>query len=499
MLTNTSSLQEFYAKSDRLMLFVIALLFLFSLALANWHNTWEIVWLIGLPTACLPILLIIFSPGTTLTRIAVSTAFMVFAGLHIQQSHGVIELHFGIFVLLAFLLYYRDWVVIALAAGVVAVHHLSFNYLQGAGYPVYVFDHYMGLSMVLTHAAYVVFESSLLIYMAVQGAKDAHQNLELVEISHNFAIKNDVINLTFRDVQTNSVFARDYNNFMNAVNQAIGKSQQIADHLTHALSKWQELNNETKRFTDLERQNTRNIASSVNQIATSLQGVAQHSNEAAIAARQADKLVETGSLVVNQTIAALTKLAKSVEESSIVIHKLESHTDEIGTVLGVIKGIADQTNLLALNAAIEAARAGEQGRGFAVVADEVRTLASRTQKSTEDIQRMIGTLQSQAKNAVKVMSEGGDQAQIDVLQASQTSKAFCSIAQSVSVINNLNSQIATASEEQTRVVNQIQNNINEIANIASETGVDVGAMDKMYSDLVDLSHQLKSLVGKFSV
>jgi methyl-accepting chemotaxis protein len=499
MLLNKSPLYAVYAQSDKLMLPVIMFLFLFSLALANWHDTWQIAWLIGLPNALFPILLILFAPGVLLTRMAVGASFMVFAGLQIQQAQGMIELHFGIFVLLAFLLYYQDWLVIVWAAAVIALHHLACNYLQAAGYPVYVFDHNMGFNMVFVHAAYVVFESGILVYMAIQGAKNARKNIELTAISHSFVVKNDIINLSFRDDQHDSDFARDFNRFMNAVNQAIGKSQQVADRLTSSLQQWQGMNSDIKKFTQLERQNTQDISAAVRQIATTVHGVEQHSIEAASAARQADKLVETGSLVVHQTIAALSKLAGSVEQASEVIQKLESHTGQIGMVLKVIKDIADQTNLLALNAAIEAARAGEQGRGFAVVADEVRSLASRTQKSTADIQNMIEALQAQAKNAVRVMKDGGDQAQQGVLQAEQTSAAFSSIAESVTVINNKNSQIATATGQQSLAVNKILNNIEQIAKIASETTVDSNSLDNTCLELVDLSRQLTSLVGKFSV
>jgi len=494
-----SALQSFHAKGDKIMSWVMSLLFIMALGLATLHQTWGAAWLVGLPTLMITIACYSVFPGAMLTRIVISAAFMVFSGLHIHQAHGMIEMHFGIFVLLAFLLYYRDWTVIVIAAGVIAVHHFVFYYLQASGLPVYVFDHDMGYSLVFIHAAYVVFQSGLLVYMAIQGSKEAILGFELMDISENFALKNGVINLANSEMQTNSAFARDYNVFMTTVSQTISKCQQITDYLSGALQKWQALNHETKELASRERQNTHNIASAVNQIATSLKDVANHSDEAADAAKQADELVETGSMVVNQTITALTKLAANVDDASTVIHKLEAHSNEIGTVLSVIKSIADQTNLLALNAAIEAARAGEQGRGFAVVADEVRTLASRTQKSTEDIQQMIESLQSQAKSAVKVMSEGGTQAQHDVEQASETSKAFKSIAHSVGVISNMNAQIADASKKQTVVANDILDNINEIVSIANETSLDVNSMDKMCGELIELTTQLKNLVNKFSV
>lgn len=494
-----TELQAFYAHGDKVMLAVIGFLYLFSLALADWYDTWGIALLIGSLAAIVPTLSIFSAPGALFTRLSVSLSFMVFSALEIHQTHGMIEMHFGIFVLLAFLLYYRDWLVILVAAGVIAIHHVLFNYLQAEGYPVYLFNHGTSWLMVFTHAAYVVFQSALLIYMAMQGAAEALRNEELLEISKNFAIENSQINLTYRKADPKSDFAKDFNGFMNAVNQAMSSSQHAAARLIGATKQLYELSFNTKQGTELQRSNSMHIASAITEMAATIQNVGKSSTDAANAAQQADELVGTGSLVVKQTIAALDQLASSVDQASDVIQKLEQHTGKIGVVLDVIKGIADQTNLLALNAAIEAARAGEQGRGFAVVADEVRTLASRTQKSTEDIQEMIQDLQTQAKNAVNVMKNGRDQAHQGVEQASRTSAAFDSIADSVVVINDMNALIATAGTKQSQVIDEIQHNVNKITMIAGETSQGVGEIDSLCRELVGLSDQLKALVDKFTV
>ncbi len=499
MKTGATELHELYAHSDKVMLAVIGFLFVFSLALADWHGTGGVALLIGIPAALLPAILVYSAPGELITRLTISTSFMVFSALEIQQAKGMIEMHFGIFVLLAFLLYYRDWLAILIAAAVIALHHLLFNYMQEAGYPVWVFDHGPSLAMVFTHAAYVVFESVLLGYMAVQGRREALRNEELREISRSFAIEHNRINLTYRKADPSSDFARDFNGFMHAVNQAISSSQETAAKLISTTQELYQLSPNTKRGTELQCGNSMHIASAINQMATTMQSVAKSSADASGATRQAEDLVENGSKVVKNTISALADLANSVDQASSVIQKLEQHTSKIGTVLEVIKSIADQTNLLALNAAIEAARAGDQGRGFAVVADEVRTLASRTQKSTEDIQEMIQDLQTQAKNAVNVMKKGRDKAHEGVEQATNTSSAFDSIAQSVVVINDMNAFIAGAGAELSQVLEEIQQNVNKIAAIASQTSSEVGSIDQLCHDLVGLSDRLKALVDKFTV
>lgn len=145
-------------QGDKIMVSVNWFLFAVALAFAPMHSTWGVALLIGLPAAGVPSLLYLTMPGTLGSRLANATAFMVFSGLTIHQAHGMVETHFGIFALLAFLLYYRDWMPIVIAAGVIAVHHLLFNQLQQAGYPIFVFPTADGLHMVLVHAAYVVFE-----------------------------------------------------------------------------------------------------------------------------------------------------------------------------------------------------------------------------------------------------------------------------------------------------------------------------------------------------
>jgi methyl-accepting chemotaxis protein len=367
------------------------------------------------------------------------------------------------------------------------------------GYPIYVFEHQPSWLMVFTHAAYVVFQSALLVYMAVQGATEAMRNEELLEISKNFAIVDGKINLAYRKADANSDFAKDFNGFMHAVDQAIGSCQDAATRLISASHQLHTLSRSAREEAELQRGKSTRIADSINQMATTIQSVAKSATDAASAASQADQLVNTGEKVVTQTIFSLDGLATSVDQASSVIQQLEQHTAKIGTVLEVIRSIADQTNLLALNAAIEAARAGEQGRGFAVVADEVRTLASRTQKSTEDIQDMIQDLQTQAKNAVNVMKNGREQVHAGVEQASHTNAAFNSIAQSVAVINDMNASIASAGEQQRRVVDEIQTNIKQITSIASDTTHDVGVIDTLCQELVGLSDRLKALVDKFTV
>ena len=192
-------------------------------------------------------------------------------------------------------------------------------------------------------------------------------------------------------------------------------------------------------------------------------------------------------------------LAERVEQAAQTIESLNTNSEEIGVVLEVIKGIADQTNLLALNAAIEAARAGEQGRGFAVVADEVRTLASRTQKSTEEIHHMIERLQHGARNAVKVMAEGREQAQNGVEQATRAGESLAQITFAITTINDMNTQIATAAEQQSAVAEEINRNVVAISDAMTHATDSVRQASNASHSLENLSNQLDALVRKFNV
>jgi methyl-accepting chemotaxis protein len=241
------------------------------------------------------------------------------------------------------------------------------------------------------------------------------------------------------------------------------------------------------------------IATAMNEMAATVQDVARNAAAAADAASKANDEAQNGRRVVTDTVEAIDAVAREVESAAGVIHKLDADSVSIGAVLDVIKGIAEQTNLLALNAAIEAARAGEQGRGFAVVADEVRTLATRTQESTQEIQKMIERLQAGAKNAVQVMEQGRGKAKASVEQAARAGQSLGTIAQAVGTINGMNTQIASAAEEQGAVAEEINRNVVNISRIASETASGVDQTAAASAELARLAGRLQAQVGKFKV
>ena len=248
-----------------------------------------------------------------------------------------------------------------------------------------------------------------------------------------------------------------------------------------------------------QRGETDQVATAMNEMAATVQEVANGAANAAEAANEANNEASQGSSVVTHTVTAIEQLAGAVEDANEVIQVVASDSENIGAVLDVIKTIAEQTNLLALNAAIEAARAGEQGRGFAVVADEVRTLASRTQESTEEIEQMISKLQGGAHKAVAAMKRGGEQAQTGVEKAREANEALSSIATAVATINDLNTQIASAAEEQSATTEEINRNITNIRDMSEQTESGARQAASVSEELARLATNLQQVVGRFKV
>ncbi|QCY10989.1 methyl-accepting chemotaxis protein [Pseudomonas sp. MPC6] len=246
-----------------------------------------------------------------------------------------------------------------------------------------------------------------------------------------------------------------------------------------------------------QKEETEQVATAMNQMAATVHDVARNAEEAAQAAQTADDKVESGQQVVRQSMVRIEQLADSATSASSSIESLSAQIQNIGMVLGVIKSVAEQTNLLALNAAIEAARAGEQGRGFAVVADEVRALAKRTQQSTEEIERLVSALRSAAHSSVQQIQNSGELVKLAVSDALQTESALGSIAAAVSLIQQMNQQIAAAAEQQSSVAEEINRSVTSIRASADQSSLAMQGNAASSIELAQLGVELKGMVGHF--
>ncbi|WP_289282173.1 methyl-accepting chemotaxis protein, partial [Methylophaga sp. UBA5088] len=237
----------------------------------------------------------------------------------------------------------------------------------------------------------------------------------------------------------------------------------------------------------------------ITQMTATVQEVANSAEKASAAAIKGDKDSESGRQVVEEIVASINNLADEINSSTSVIRTLKSDSENIGTVLDVIKNIAEQTNLLALNAAIEAARAGDQGRGFAVVADEVRSLAQKTQDSTKEIEDLILTLQQGSDNAVSSMELNKTSIEGLVAKAVNATNSLNEITNSVSSITEMNTLIATAAEQQSHVVNEINNNVLNIQQVSENTAEGSEQVSQASQEIAQLSERLTNMVRQFKV
>tara|TARA_R110001583_G_scaffold21964_7_gene82900 strand:- start:2602 stop:4620 length:2019 start_codon:yes stop_codon:yes gene_type:complete len=290
-----------------------------------------------------------------------------------------------------------------------------------------------------------------------------------------------------------------FNAFVSKLQGIIKEVVESATQLSVAAEQMTQVTAATSEGLNQQNSETIQVATAITEMASTVDEVARNSQGASDAARNADDEAKLGNQAVYKTIETINELATDVESLSGVLEKLKGDSENINAVLDVIKNIADQTNLLALNAAIEAARAGEQGRGFAVVADEVRTLAQRTQASTSEIEELISVLQKGADLAVVAMQQNRAKTSETVEQAAQAGKYLESITQGVSTILDMNSQIAVSSEEQAAVAQEINQSVVSIQSISEETSAGSIKTTESSKEVSMLGKRLRHLVEQFQV
>jgi methyl-accepting chemotaxis protein len=253
----------------------------------------------------------------------------------------------------------------------------------------------------------------------------------------------------------------------------------------------------TREGVTVQMRETDQVATASTEMTHAIEEVSRNAHQAADAANNANHETEKGNKVLEDAIKSIHSLAARIDAAGLVIKRVETDSASIGSVLDVIRGIAEQTNLLALNAAIEAARAGEQGRGFAVVADEVRSLAQRTQESTQEIQGMIERLQAGAREAVRSMADGSAEMERTMAQAALAGESLAAIKRAVSLINDMNTQIASATEEQMAVSQEISRNVVNISDVAKSSSHSVQEVERASRELSSAASKLSGLVNEF--
>ncbi|MBB1427305.1 HAMP domain-containing protein [Shewanella sp. SG44-2] len=293
--------------------------------------------------------------------------------------------------------------------------------------------------------------------------------------------------------------ARGFNSFISKIQDTVVEVAKTSEQLGLSALDVSNQSNQTLADSQLQKDRTIMVVTAINEMGATVNEIASNAAQAAVTARDADTESVDGQKVVTRARSTINQLSKDVEQVGEVIESLATHTKSIGSILDVIRAISEQTNLLALNAAIEAARAGEAGRGFAVVADEVRNLASRTAASTNEVQTMIDKLQSETSRAVNAMEQSRSRSHEGVTAVDEASQSLSGISERIALISDMNIQVAAATEEQSTVVEDINRNVTEINDITQRTADTAHAAANASKSLNQLASRLDILVARFKV
>ncbi|KGY07054.1 methyl-accepting chemotaxis protein [Vibrio sinaloensis] len=296
-----------------------------------------------------------------------------------------------------------------------------------------------------------------------------------------------------------SSIAASFNAFVSRVHESIKDVAMNSTQLAMTARQVSEHAGLTQGHCTNQRDRTTQVATAIHQLGATVSEIATNAAQAAEVAKEATSQAQSGSHVVGSAGEQISELKRELEQASEVVTSLANQVEDISSILDTIRGISEQTNLLALNAAIEAARAGEQGRGFAVVADEVRKLASLSADSTEEIQGVIDRLQGESNRAVSAMVNGRDQSLLVVTSAAEANESLHQIEQHITHISDQNIQVATATEEQSSVVGEINRNVEEINQFTGETAQVAEQLNASSEHLMQLSKQLDGLVSNFKI
>jgi methyl-accepting chemotaxis protein len=517
---------EGWKRGDRLMAVLISAHFVLALALAPWNGTYVSAVLIGGLTTGGFLLAAHRWPGRLGTRLAAAAALMTYSGLLIHQSGGMLEFHFHVFGALSFLLVYRDWRVPLVGAAWIAVHHSIFDVLQAGGLPVAAFpDHRLGAALVALHAVFVVFQVSVLTYLARVLERESTEAQQLVALASELregrlhaaadssrreggalgemlgAIDRLAGLVTgIRDVSTTlSGASTGIASSSAEARRAVGEIASAVGEVADGAERQVRAVEQAKRVTE--------------EIGGAVRRSAENAQETAEVAREARRVAEEGVAAVEQATAAIRGVQELSEAGADAIRSLGSRSERIGAIVDTITGIAGQTNLLALNAAIEAARAGEQGRGFAVVAAEVRNLAEESKRAAETIAELIREIQDETNRAVDVVEDGARRTEESVSTVEEARRSFALIGESVADMSARVEQIAAAMNGIADGSTRMQEDIAEVVAVAEQSSAsaqEVSASTEQTSastqeiaasaqELAATAEELGRLVGRFKL
>ena len=478
---------------------VIVIQLLVAVAIGLYTGELLPAFVFGIPIAIVPLVLSIQNPYSAISRHAMAIGVQLLTALHIHQSFGLIEIHFEIFVLLAFLSYFRDWKVVATGTAVVAVHHISFFFLQAGGAPLFIFEEgHVTFPILLMHAVFALSEGGVLMYMAKQSHQEGAGAAELRLAIDTMQKADGKLDLAVKLNRENKI-VKPFAELIDQVKSLIELASNLTDEVVRGCGKMELAAHNMFEISKNTDQEIAMVSASSEEIAQTMQLSTEQTTLASDKATAAQSSSQTTRDSISNTSRTIDSLRNTLNAAAKTNSALNEQCSHISDAMRSITAVAEQTNLLALNAAIESARAGEHGRGFAVVADEVRTLAIRSKESADQITSITEQLVAQTASSVEQMQTCIQLVDEAVISSNNATSAMTEIMTQIREASESMTEIATSAVEQETASSSIAQSTARLSEFTSEELATAQSLAGEVEVLSQISQRMRSAIERFEL
>ncbi|MBU2980059.1 methyl-accepting chemotaxis protein [Alteromonas sp. C1M14] len=478
---------------------VLSIQWVLSLAIGFYTNDIMPALLFGIPMVALPLFLSYTQPAAVVSRIAIGIGVQLLTALHIHQAFGLIEVHFQIFVMLAFLVVFRDWRVIAVATLVVAIHHIGFFILQTQGANIFVFeDGHLTFYILVLHALFAITECLVLMYVAKRSLEEGTNAYALSNTVEQVLRQQDSIDLSV-NVPSVTTGTRQFADLLAQMKALVGHTRTLTNDVYSASDVIKTAMSELSHTSVKSADEVASVSSASEQIAVSMQMTSERTHLASDITRNASDLTIKSRQALDSSASSVSSLKALLSEAEKTNSELNERCNNISDAMRSITAVADQTNLLALNAAIESARAGEHGRGFAVVADEVRTLAIRSKESADEISFVTEQLVTSTASSVQQMQACIELVDQAVNDSSQAGSTMSEIESQMNTASEHMTEVAAAAEEQEVASQSIAESTAKLHELAQDEAATAVRLEEQVVQLATLCSHMQAAVKKFVI